>query len=119
MATTELNLDSTEQIVVPTSSSSSEGVALPVLESPPPVSAPAPDTTDLPAVAEGAVAEGAGAGAGAEAEDDPDSYNGSCDCLECRTGHNPDAWHQNYYDDREDYYDDGAGVDWNESGYFD
>lgn len=44
---------------------------------------------------------------------DYDEYDGDCDCLECRTGHVPENW----FDDRED--DDGYGLDWNESGYFD
>jgi len=43
-------------------------------------------------------------------------YEGDCDCLECRTGHVPENW----FNDREDDdYDDGCGLDWNESGYFD
>lgn len=46
---------------------------------------------------------------------DYDEYDGDCECLECRTGHVPENWH----DDRDDDYDDGYGLDWNESGYFD
>jgi hypothetical protein len=42
---------------------------------------------------------------------------GDCDCLECRTGHVPELY---FHEQEEDYgYDDGYGLDWNESGYFD
>jgi hypothetical protein len=50
-----------------------------------------------------------------------DDYDGECDCLECRTGHAPELWVDDRDDDDRGYddYDDGHGLDWNESGYFD
>jgi hypothetical protein len=47
-----------------------------------------------------------------------DYEQGDCDCLECRMGHVPELWFSDREDDR-DGYDDGCGLDWNESGYFD
>jgi hypothetical protein len=46
-----------------------------------------------------------------------DYEGGDCDCRECQMGYAPENW----FDDREDdrYNDDGCGLDWNESGYFD
>ncbi len=45
-----------------------------------------------------------------------DDYDGECDCRECQMGYAPENW----FDDRGyDDYDDGHGLDWNESGYFD
>lgn len=41
-----------------------------------------------------------------------------CDCLECRTGYNPELWFDDREDDRYNDYDN-CGLDWNESGYFD
>lgn len=41
---------------------------------------------------------------------DPHRYDDGYD-----DGYDEDA----YYDDRDDYEDDGGGLDWNESGYFD
>lgn len=48
-------------------------------------------------------------------DDEDDGYRG-CQCLDC-LNHDEDGW-INSYDDR-DGYDDGYGLDWNESGYFD
>ena len=39
----------------------------------------------------------------------------ACDCRECQMGYAPENW----FDDRDDDYDEGYGLDWNESGYFD
>ncbi len=47
-----------------------------------------------------------------DADEDDDGYRG-CHCLDCLNHDDPD--YVSYYDDR----DDGYGVDWNESGYFD
>jgi hypothetical protein len=44
-----------------------------------------------------------------------DQGDEDCECLECRTGYNPELW----FDDREDDRYDNCGLDWNESGYFD
>lgn len=50
-----------------------------------------------------------------EAYDDDDGYRG-CQCLDCLNADDPN--YVPYYADRDDY-DDGYGLDWNESGYFD
>ena len=46
-------------------------------------------------------------------DDEDDDYRG-CHCLDCLNHDDPD-YVPSYYDDR----DDGCGLDWNESGYFD
>jgi hypothetical protein len=47
---------------------------------------------------------------------DDDDYRG-CQCLDCLNHDDQD--YVPSYDDRQDDYDDGYGLDWNESGYFD
>jgi hypothetical protein len=47
---------------------------------------------------------------------DDDDYRG-CQCLDCLNHDDQDYIPS--YDDRDDGYDDGYGLDWNESGYFD
>ena len=67
------------------------------------------------------------AGEGAEiqilvsADDDSDSESeDDCDCRECRLRRDPQEW---FVEERETHYyysyNDGYGLDWNESGYFD
>jgi hypothetical protein len=46
-----------------------------------------------------------------------DYEGGDCDCRECQMGYAPENWFNDCEDDR--YNDDGYGLDWNESGYFD
>ncbi len=55
------------------------------------------------------------------ADDESDDGYRGCQCLDCLNHDNPD-YVPSYddYDDRQDpYYDNGCGLDWNESGYFD
>lgn len=47
------------------------------------------------------------------ADDESDDGYRGCHCLDCLNHDDPD--YVSYYDDR----DDGYGLDWNESGYFD
>ncbi len=49
-----------------------------------------------------------------EAYDDAEEEYRGCNCLDCLNHDYPD-YRPSYYDDR----DDGYGLDWNESGYFD
>ena len=49
-----------------------------------------------------------------EAYDDAEEEYRGCNCLDCLNHDDPD-YRPSYYDDQ----DDGYGLDWNESGYFD